>query len=228
MNGQIPRPDDSRSEGTPKSRKTIFILAAAAVVLIVAAFLVIAAAVGIFIYANGRNSPPKRTFDKPANSSNVGTDQTPAGTDAVAKLIEDMKARPRVGRFKLDNIVPSRTDKAFKNSLGEITGVYSSDPGKDVTLLVASYENKGLAVIDFGRMLGAEGSRGARVVRKMEVKGKTISAAFEKGAKTTVAFCTWQQPEKLVYCYRISSDDASAIKEFQGSVDTANTQNSKK
>ncbi len=202
----------------PKSNKKIFIIVGVLVVLLVGGLAIVGAAVGIVWYASSKSSPREMPFEKPypdtnSNKNNGFSNTKPESKDKTNILIATIKKRSQVGDFALQNVVPTQSERTYKNSEGEVKGVYFGS-GKTVTLLLAEYSNRGLAAIDFGRMMGTERSKGAKVVSKLKVSGNAITGAFENGKMKTFAFCNWP-PDKAILCYQISSEDGTALVAFR-------------
>ncbi len=208
-----PAPQPERS-----SKKMIIILAIIGVLILLIGGLVVAAAVGIFIYTSGATTP-ERDYDPPrptssrtpaSTTTNTGTSTGGNKTDA---LIEAVKQKTPVGGYSLQNVIPQHSSRAFTNSLGEVKGVYTAN-GNTVSFVVSEIENRGRASVEFGRMLGRERARGAKVTEQIRVKGSTINAAFENGKTKSVAFCNWTD-KAPVLCHVVSSDEEKALTEFR-------------
>jgi hypothetical protein len=210
----------------PKSNKKIFIIVGVLLVLLIGGLAVVGAGVGIFMYANSGSSPREMPFEKPTDLGNPSnkslTNTNPDRGDKNNILMETIKKRSQVGDFTLQNVVPSQSERAYKNADGEVKGVYSGS-GKTVTLLVAEYSSKGLAAIDFGRMMGTERSKGSKIVSKLKVGGDAITGAFENGKIKTLAFCSWP-PKKIILCHQISSEDGPALTAFRKALQEAVSQ----
>lgn len=208
-----PAPQPERS-----SKKLIIILAVIGVLVLLVAAAIIAAAIGMYIYTRESTTaehvydPPKPTSTRTPASTSTDTVTSSDGNKTDA-LIEAVKQKSPVGGYSLQNVIPQHSNKAFNNSLGEVKGVYTAN-GNTVTFVVAELENRGRASVEFGRMLGRERSRGAKVTEQIRVKGTNINAAFENGKTKSVAFCNW--PDKApVLCHVVSSDDERALTEFR-------------
>ncbi len=201
-----------------KSSKKIFIILAVVGVLIVfGAAMIVAAAIGFYIYSS--RTTPERDYDPPKPAA-TRTPELPATASKTSNtgnkteaLIEAIKQKSTVGGYALQNVIPQHSNRAFDNSLGEVKGVYTAN-GKTVSFVVAELEHRARATVEFGRMVGRERARGAKVTERIRVKGSTINAAFENGSTKSVAFCNW--PDKAaVLCHLIGSDDEKALTEFR-------------
>ncbi len=210
----------------PKSNKRIFIIVGVLLVLLIGGLAVVGAGVGIYIYANSGSSRREMPFEKPTDLGDPNnkslSNSKPESVDKNNILMETIKKRSQVGEFTLQSVNPSQSERAYKNAEGEVKGVYSAS-GKTVTLLVAEYSNRGLAAVDFGRMMGTERSKGSTIVSKLKVGGNAITGAFENGKIKTIAFCSWP-PKKVILCHQISSEDGPALTAFRKALQDAASQ----
>jgi hypothetical protein len=211
-------PDHQAPNGT-SSKRTFIIVGAVAVVLLVGGGVVIAAAIGLFVFTNRLSDPP-RDYDPP-RPANLATNREfpktqPDSPDRTEALINALKQRPTIGGFSLQNVVPAHSARQYQNSSGEVKGIYTSS-GKTVTFLVAQYESKVFASVEFGRMIGRAKNGGTRIIDLPKVTGKTINARFETGTQTTVAFCNWPD-NAAVLCHQVTSNDATAMDEFRAAL----------
>ncbi|MBK9163397.1 MAG: hypothetical protein IPM21_05690 [Acidobacteria bacterium] len=203
------------------SNATFIILAIVGVVILVFAALIIAGAVGIFLYTSratvSESSVRESDLTRPTATQSPEPPATASRTttsgNKTEALIEAIKQKPTIGGFALQNVIPQQSNRAFNNSLGEVKGVYTAN-GKTVLFVVAEMEHRARATVEFGRMIGRERARGAKVTEQIRVKDGTINAAFENGNTKSVAFCNW--PDKApVLCHVVGSDDEKALIEFR-------------
>jgi hypothetical protein len=201
------------------SSRILIIVAMLVLIGVLAAGAIIAAAVGIMLYSRSSSSSAEtnaRAQQSGPPSGGTFPTPRPSGADKTDALVEALKRRTRIGDFELQNIIPSGDARIYGNSQGEARAVYTKG-GDTVTLLAAEYASRAEASVEFGRMLGRERSRGARLVVQPKVNGDTINAAFESADEMSVAFCSW--PEGMsVLCHQISSASGDAINEFRNSI----------
>ncbi len=205
------------------SKILIIVIVVGVVLVLLLAALIIAAAIGFFVYTGG-TSQPERVYDPPRPTSTRTPNErskalkTTSTGDKTEALVEELKERPTIGGFSLQNIIPQYSNRLFNNSQAEVKGVYTAN-GKTVSLLVAEYDERTRATIGFGRMLGRERSRGATVTEQIRVAGSVINAAFTNGKNKSIAFCEWPDNEP-VKCHLIGSDDEKALADFRDGLST--------
>lgn len=201
------------------SRRIFWIVGVLILIGLLAAGAVIAGAVGIILYKNyagsagGQTNSSSRT--ETSKSGSFPTTATETGSKTGA-LVENLKGRQKIGNFELQNVIPSGDSRTFANSLGEARAIYTNE-GETVTLLAAEYASRSIASVEFGRMLGRERSRGAKVIVQPTVNRDSMNAAFETPALKTVAFCSWPEG-KAVICNQISSASGGTIIEFRNAL----------
>lgn len=205
-----------------KRKSTIPVLVIGAIVVVAAAVVVlIAAATGLIWYTSG---PPERTFDKPVptntNLSNSGSKGASpvsrSNFDNAEAMIAELKERPSIGAFTLQNIVPSHGPKFYQNSESEAKGVYT-DGTRSVSFLLANYKSQSDAQSAFARMLERERKLGREVPQEPKAEAGTIRTAFSQPGELTVAACDWSKPEH-VRCHRLTSTDEQAIADFSTAI----------
>jgi hypothetical protein len=151
------------------SKRTYIIIGAVAVVLLIGVGVVIAAAIGLLVFTNRLSEPP-RDYDPP-RPTNLATNREfpktqPNSPDRTEALINALKQRPTIGGFALQNLVPAHNARQYRNSSGEVKGIYTAS-GKTVTFVVAQYESKAFAATEFGRTIGRAKGDGANVLSEL-------------------------------------------------------------
>lgn len=200
------------------SKTLIIVLVIGGVLIVLVAAFVIAAAVGIYVFSGDRPEPDNVYYPQRPTSTRTPSDRsnalkTQANGDKTDALVEELKQKPTIGGFSLQNIIPQHSNRIFNESQGEVKGIYTAN-GKTVHFLLAEYGDRARAAVEFGRMVGRERSRGATVTDQIRVSGGTINAAFTNGKANSIAFCEWPDNEP-VKCHLIGSDDETALSDFR-------------
>jgi len=204
------------------NKKLILIVFAVLALFLFIGFAVVAVAVGMFVYtASNESDQIPRSADKTvSNSRNAAEESERSNSPNNDRLIAKLRERSTVGEFKLQNVVPSYSNKAYLKSEGEVKGIYANGDAVKLTLISAEYSEKSKATSDFGRMIGRARASGAKMVSKITVKGKLMHAAYENGEDKTVAFCSWEV-ETSVICNQITSTNGDAIGRFADAMSKA-------
>ncbi len=205
------------------SKTLIIVLVVGGVLVVLVAAVIIAAAIGIYVFSD-RTSAPERDYDPPRPASTrTPSDRakalkTTSNGDKTNELVEELKQKPTIGGFSLQNIIPQHSNRVFDASQGEVKGIYTAN-GRTVSFFIAEYSDRARAAVEFGRMVGRERSRGATITDQIRVAGGAINAAFTNGKNKNVAFCEWPDNEP-VKCHLIGSEDEQALAAFRDGLST--------
>ncbi len=202
-----------------KSRKWIYVIIAVCAAALIGVFIIAAAAIGIYFYTyKSKPSPPP--FERPANlrtanssgpaNNRPGTISNGSPTD---NLVSAIRSRNKIGRFDLQNVVPTISTPTFINTIGEAKGIYISG-GKTITFTVAEYRNKAQASVYLTRLIRMRSEKGAKILNKVQVNQNGVNGSFQDDKQTYYGFCNWPDG-KASLCHLIAGDDAATVEEFR-------------